>query len=61
VILNQRLCFLSLKAGQPKWDLMGLDGIEKLPAIQWKLTNIQKIGEEKRAELLAKLTRTLGL
>jgi len=40
---------------------MGIEGIEKLPAIQWKLMNIQKISVKKRAELLDKLKRTLGL
>ncbi len=40
---------------------MGIEGIEKLPAIQWKLMNIQKISAKKRAELLDKLKRTLGL
>ena len=39
---------------------MGIEGIEKLPAIQWKLMNIQKVGVKKRAELLDKLKRTLG-
>ena len=52
---------LSLKAGQPKWDLVGIDGIEKLPAIQWKLTNINKMGAKKQKELLEKLKRALGL
>lgn len=33
--------------------------IETLPAIQWKLANILKVGAEKRAELLDKLKRTL--
>ncbi len=39
---------------------MGIEGIEKLPAIQWKLANIWKVGAKKRAELLDKLKRTLG-
>jgi len=39
---------------------LGIEGIEKLPAIQWKLANIRKISAKKRAELLDKLKRTLG-
>jgi len=38
---------------------MGIESIEKLPPIQWKLANIRKVGAKKRAELLAKLKRTL--
>jgi len=38
-----------------------IEGIEKLPAVQWKLMNIKKIGEKKRKELLEKLRRVLGM
>jgi hypothetical protein len=41
--------------------LIGIDGIEKLPAVQWKLTNIKKIPAKKQKELLEKLRRVLGL
>jgi hypothetical protein len=41
--------------------VLGLKGIEKLPALQWKLLNIQKMSAKKRGELLVKLKRTLGL
>jgi hypothetical protein len=40
---------------------MGIKGLEKLPALQWKLANIRKISLKKRGELLAKLKKTLGL
>jgi len=40
---------------------MGIKGIEKLPAIQWELANIRKVGAKKCGELLEKLKRTLGL
>lgn len=52
---------VSLKEGQPKWDLLGLEGIEKLPAIQWKLMNIRQMKKEKHAAELAKLKSTLGV
>ena len=58
---DERAFLVSLKAGQPKWDLIGIEGIEKLPAVQWKLRNIQKIGAKKQKDLLEKLTRVLGL
>jgi predicted nucleotidyltransferase component of viral defense system len=61
-LTNEEKAFLvSLKEGQPRWNLMGLEGIEKLPAIQWKLMNIQKINKKKHAESLEKLKRKLGL
>jgi predicted nucleotidyltransferase component of viral defense system len=58
---NEKAFLVSLKEGQPRWNLMGREGIEKLPAIQWKLMNIRKISEQKRAASLKKLKAKLGL
>lgn len=40
---DEREFLLSLKKGDPQWELMNLSGIDKLPAIQWKLANIRKM------------------
>ncbi|MBI4524603.1 MAG: hypothetical protein HY695_12415 [Deltaproteobacteria bacterium] len=58
---DEKTFLVSVKSGQPNWGVMGIEGIEKLPAIQWKLANNRKVGAKKRAELLSKLKRTLGL
>ncbi len=58
---NEKAFLVSLKEGQPKWSALGVAGIEKLPAIQWKLMNIQKINKKKHAESLEKLKYKLGL
>jgi predicted nucleotidyltransferase component of viral defense system len=58
---DEREFLVSLKAGQPKWNLMGIEGLEKLPAVQWKLTNIKKIPAKKQKELLEKLRRVVEL
>ena len=39
----ERRFLLSIKAGEPDWDLLGIPGIEMLPGIQWKLLNIRKL------------------
>ncbi len=57
----EKAFLISLKEGQPEWSAIGVEGIEKFPAIQWKLMNIRKIGEKKRVESLEKLMRILGL
>lgn len=57
---DEKAFLLSLKEGQPKWTLMGIECIEKLPAVQWKLKNIRHMSEKKRAESLEKLRRVLG-
>ena len=58
---NEKKFLLSIKQGNPAWDLMPVAGIDQLPAIQWKLVNIQKMKQEKQAESLQKLQAALGL
>lgn len=58
---GEREFLISLKAGQPKWHSIGIQGIENLPAVQWKLMNIKKIGAKKQKELLDKLRRVLEM
>ncbi len=58
---DEKTFLVSVKSGQPNWGVMGIKDIEKLPALQWKLTNVRKISPKKRGELLDKLKRTLGL
>ncbi|SDU31219.1 nucleotidyl transferase AbiEii/AbiGii toxin family protein [Geopseudomonas guangdongensis] len=50
---------LSLKKGLPDWSLLGLPGIEQLPAVRWKLSNIQGMAEQKRGEALVRLDAVL--
>lgn len=52
---------VSLKKGEPNWNLLGIDGVNRLPAVQWKLINIRKMGEEKRLEFLKKLKDSLAV
>ena len=58
---NEKKFLLSIKQGQPDWNLMPVAGIEQLPAIQWKLMNIRKMDKKKKKESLQKLQAALGL
>jgi len=58
---NEKKFLLSIKHGEPDWDLMPVTGIDRLPAIQWKLLNIRKMKKEKHAESLQKLRTALGI
>jgi hypothetical protein len=51
---------ISFKSGEPKWDLLGLPNINKLPAVQWKLLNISKMPRSKNEEALRELERKLN-
>ena len=59
---DERAFLVSLAAGEPAWDRMGLDHLSALPAIQWKLQNLAKLKatnpgkfEEQAQELAAKI------
>jgi len=45
----------SLYEGSPDWSATGLEGVEKLPSLQWKLININKMTEQKRESALSSL------
>jgi hypothetical protein len=49
----------SFKAGDPDWSLAPHDQIQHLPAVQWKLMNIQKMPDEKRKLALQRLNETM--
>jgi hypothetical protein len=57
---KERQFILSVKKGNPGWDLIGLEGIDRLPAIQWKLLNIAKMDKAKHRQALSRLEKCLG-
>ncbi|MCG7852373.1 MAG: nucleotidyl transferase AbiEii/AbiGii toxin family protein [Methanosarcinaceae archaeon] len=58
---DEKRFILSIKAGMPDWELLGIGGIEKLPAVQWKLQNIAKMTEKKQKIGYDKLKATLQI
>lgn len=52
---KEKLFIISFKSKKPKWDLLGLENIEKLPAIRWKQYNLARMQEEKHKIALDKL------
>jgi predicted nucleotidyltransferase component of viral defense system len=58
---DERDFLLSLKSGEPDWSLIPITGIDKLPAIQWKLENIRKIPMQKKQPAFDNLKIILGL
>ena len=57
----ERKFAVSLMKGVPDWGLLGIDGLDKLPAIQWKLRNIGRMDYKKHEEQLLLLRQKLGL
>lgn len=52
---------LSLKRKEPNWALVGIEGIKDLPALKWKLLNINKMSDESREKATKKLEEAIEL
>ena len=60
---TDRAFLLSFKRGKPEWGLLPLENLCRMPAVQWKLSNIQKLIEQnpgKHAEQLKALEERLS-
>lgn len=60
---NERRFLLSLVAGAPEWALLGIDQLERLPGVRWKLQNLaqlHKTNAKKFAEQAALLAARLN-
>jgi len=51
---------LSFKRGEPRWDLLGVAHAPDLPAVRWKLHNLERLGAARRREAVAELERVLA-
>ena len=52
---------ISVKRGEPDWAVLDLPDAKDLPAVQWKLQNLAKLSDEKRAQLLKELNAALQI
>jgi len=57
--MAHRRFLVSFEKGQPDWSLLGLTGIEALPAVRWRQQNLDKLDKTKRAALVARLEEVL--
>ncbi len=52
---------ISFKDGKPDWTLLGLQNVDQLPAVRWKLHNLSGMKENKHAAALNKLKDVLQM
>jgi Nucleotidyl transferase AbiEii toxin, Type IV TA system len=59
---TEREFLLSLKRGEPRWELMPVAHLAQLPAIRWKVANVQQLARRPAAHKAAieRLQRVLG-
>jgi hypothetical protein len=58
---NDRRFLLSVKSGEPLWELLGLPQVAVLPAVRWRLQNLAALPADRRAALAERLKRVLKL
>ena len=56
---DERKFILSVKNKKPAWELLGIKGIEDMPAIKWKLMNINRMKPDKHKLAYDKLEKYL--
>ncbi len=59
----ERAFLLSIKRGEPEWGRLPIPGLDELPALRWKLANIEKLRRSpaKHAAAVDSLRRVLGV
>lgn len=57
---DHRRFLLTFKNGEPDWKLLGLPQVADLPAVRWKVQNLDRLEPERRQTLIDALVRVLG-
>ena len=56
---DERMFLLTFKNRDPDWSPLGLSGVDKLPAVRWKLQNLAKMQEAKHTAARQQLKEIL--
>jgi predicted nucleotidyltransferase component of viral defense system len=59
--VEEKQFIVSVKEGIPRWDLLGIEGVENLPAVKWKLVNIGRMNPSKHKKAVRKLRDYLNV
>jgi predicted nucleotidyltransferase component of viral defense system len=54
---NEKQFIISMKSKKPQWDLIDVEHIKDLPAVKWKLLNLEKMDNKSHQEALTKLIK----
>jgi len=57
---NEKKFLLTFKKKAPDWSLLNLEGVENLPAVNWKLINLNSMKSDKYEVAYKKLRQVLG-
>ena len=59
--IDEKRFLLSVKEIEPDWTLLGVTGVEDLPAVRWKLQNLEKMPKPKHRLAVVKLKEVLNI
>lgn len=54
---REKQFLVSVKSKKPQWDLIEVDHIKNLPAVKWKLLNLEKMDKKRHEDALTKLIK----
>ena len=57
---DEREFLVSFKEKDPKWNLLGVNGAEDMPAVRWKLANLAKMGNDKHKQAVDQLKKVMA-
>lgn len=57
---TEKAFLMSVKRGKPEWDLLGLEGVDQLPAVKWKLHNLGQMAPDRHKHAVANLEKVLS-
>ena len=57
---EEKAFLLTFKSRKPDWSLLGLANVQQLPAVRWKLNNLEKMSEERHRIAYNKLKEALS-
>jgi hypothetical protein len=58
---DERKFLLSLARNEPDWALLGIEHLEQLPGIRWKLANLDRLAKANPKKLEAQAEQLQGL
>ena len=58
---NERRFLLSVKQAEPDWSLLPFEGLDRWPAIQWKLHNIRMMSNRRHKAAIGRLQEVLHI
>lgn len=58
---SEKEFLLTFKSRKPDWSLLGIDNVDQLPAVKWKLRNLEAMNTEKHRTAYNRLKQVLNI